>query len=170
MTPIQIRRLVKMLETLSRRLQSGQVMPPEIFDALLGLMPLTTVETCILRRHRGRTEIWLTCRSRRESRYPGIWHVPGSFLRSGESFTTVVRRLERHELGGTARLAGVKFLTLMNVPNEPTGHYLSAAHWCRLRGTPRRGNWFAVAKLPASVVPAHRQLIRHAAAAFQRQP
>ncbi len=109
------------------------------------------------------TEVFLTQRSKRETRYPNIWHLPGSYLRHRKRFATVIDRLERREFGGSATLAGVKFLTMINLPRERTGHTVSLVHRCRLQGQPRTGQWWPARSLPASVIAAHRQAIRLAA-------
>lgn len=163
MTNEQTRQLIALLHALVRSTKTGRDLPPAVFDALLLLMPLLTLEVCILRHHGGAMEVWLTQRSERETRYPGIWHLPGSFLRNGEHFAAVRERLERQELGGSARLVGMKFLTVVNMANDRFGHAVSLAHRCRLLGRPRAGHWWPVRALPASVVAPHRHIIRLAA-------
>lgn len=137
--------------------------PAAVFDTLLHLTPQVTIETVIVRQHGGRTNVLLTRRSPRESRYPNIWHAPGSFIRYRERTQDTLGRIARHELG-LAGFASATFVTWRNIPSSPVGHFLSLVFRCTIRRRPARGRWFAVNALPPSVLPYQRQIIAAALA------
>lgn len=154
-----VKTLTLKLAQLRRFIQRGRPMPAAVFDALLQVAPHQTVETAILRRRQGRGEIFLTQRSPRESRYARQWHIPGSFLRFGEDFPTPLERLCREELGGSARFSRTAFTTLINYPDDESGHIVSALFVCRLRGQPRHGRWWRLDALPVNFASCHRPLV-----------
>lgn len=157
-----IQTVIRALNKLSRATAGRRDMPPAIFDALLHLVTLATVETCILRRRQGRPEVFLTKRSGSESRYPDCWHVPGAFIRNGEDVAQTVARISTHELGGSAKITRPRFASFLNLPRRHFGHCVSLVHTCGLRGRPTNGQWFPVRRLPRPIVNYHPAMIRHA--------
>ena len=106
----------------------------------------------------GKVEVWLAQRPKSEPAYPGMYHAPGSAMRSGEQFEDVFARLEKKEF--RVKLLTWRFITNVNNPGEKRGHFLSIVYLCRLPDEAgQRGNWFPVDQLPDSTVDCHREKI-----------
>lgn len=152
------RELLRLLGELSRELTRGRPMPAELFDTLLFITPQVTMETVIVRSHRGKPQVLLTRRAKAETRHPAIWHVPGSFLRLREQTSDVLSRIASGELG-VPQFSAAAFVTWLNVYDSPVGHFISLVYRCRIRRRPGHGRWFSPQRLPASVLPYQRRII-----------
>ncbi|MDO8560422.1 MAG: NUDIX domain-containing protein [bacterium] len=150
--------LLRLLKKLAVAQRQRRPMPPAVFDALLKVVPLVTVETVITRTVKRKTQVLLTRRSKNETRYPGIWHVPGSFLRNLEQTKDVLTRIAKKELG-VPKFTEAKFVTWLNVYDCPVGHFVSIVYRCELGKATTRGRWFSPTKLPASVLAYHRDIV-----------
>lgn len=69
----------------------------ELFDAIISLAPQTTVEAVIVDDIDKPTKVLVTPRNDRN--YPKHCHLPGSFIRYGETFPQRLSRLIMNELG-----------------------------------------------------------------------
>lgn len=158
MLPKDEQSLLRLLRQLAVDQRHRRPMRPAVFDALLKILPLVTVETVISRTVKGKTQVLLTRRSKNETRYPSIWHVPGSFLRNLEQTKDVLSRIAKKELG-VPKFTDAKFVTWLNVYDCPVGHFVSIVYRCELGGTAPHGRWFSPDRLPASVLPYHRDIM-----------
>ena len=138
----------------------------KLHDALLRIGPIgTSVEAVCLRLGRKkRVEVFLTRRAENEV-YPGEFHCPGTFIRSGETIADTFQRLGDYELGG--RLSSWRHIGNVNHPEEMRGHCISTVYLCELLDQPNlKGAWYPISDLPPTVETHQKRIIPMAAGIF----
>lgn len=68
-----------------------------LFEAIMRLSVGVAVEAVLFRKNGDKLEVYLTKRAADDSAYPGQWHCPGSFMRPGESYADVFKRLNERK-------------------------------------------------------------------------
>lgn len=154
---------LRLMKRLLHEWRKGKLLPIEIFESVLKFCLVhVSVEMVFLRRRKidGRWRVQVFLKERETERaYHGLWHSPGSYIRQGERFTDVIRRIERDEVG-PARVGRRRFAGVINYLDRKRGHTVSPVFVCRLIGTPKTGRWFDVNNLPKNFVPIHHDLLR----------
>lgn len=102
-------------------------------------------------------------------RHGSGWGLPGGFLHKGEQPEAALRRELREEIG-----LDVEDLQLASVRTIESAHQIEILYCCRARNRAeprsfevRKAAWFAPNELPRDLLPAQRQAIRSAFAAWQ---
>jgi ADP-ribose pyrophosphatase YjhB (NUDIX family) len=162
------------LGQLNEERQGGMVLRPEVFNALLKLLPQLAVECIILRRRddgsaAGEIEVYLTQRGADAPSHQLHWHCPGSFLRAGERFADAMARISAGELR-TAQITSWHQLRVQNNHLEPRGHTVSLLHLCEIQGEPTGGQWCDIRQLPQPLVNHHADMITTAAQFLLAEP
>lgn len=142
---------------------------PELFGAIARVSVSVAFEAVAFRiNNKGGIEVNLRQRESNDPAYPGLWHCPGSVMRSGESFVNVFSRLSDKEFGMI--VSGWRFVDFVNSPEEERGHFLSLIFLVNLDPIPRTDwfvktspdpmtEWFPVDQLPENIVDGHRDII-----------
>lgn len=126
-------------------------------------------EAAAIRDRNGTAQVYLTQRSLNDTAYPGQWHIPGSFVRSGESWDDVVNRLSNVEF--KTEVLDYTLVERVSWLHEARGHIYSDVYLVRLKDEDtNQGKWFDVEDLPQPMVDAHRDvLIPMAVLAFKKK-
>ena len=95
--------------------------------------------------------------------YKGYWHVPGSFVRKGETLKEACKRVGKVELG--VKIKVLKFLEAYESFKDPRGHIIDLNFLCRKIG----GNFKpdkntleikAFKILPKKIFPQHEKYVK----------
>lgn len=129
----------------------------ELFNAIARVSVSVAIEAIGIRRNpeSDKLEVLLMKRSVNAPAYSSMWHLPGSFLRPGESILDVIDRLAEKEFKASIRF--VKQVGLKNNPHEARGHVLHIL--CLIETEDVSANWFPIDKLPEPIVEHHRQVL-----------
>ncbi|MFA6485951.1 MAG: NUDIX domain-containing protein [Candidatus Magasanikbacteria bacterium] len=133
----------------------------DLFEEGAKRFPGIAVEAALFRGNEEKqcNEVYLTRRKDGEA-YAGQWHVPGSFLRSGETLEQVFERLSVAEFGTKIiyfGFAGQKFVT----DEVRFATLLDMVYHIETEGEPTAANgaWFSVDELPSDIIDGHRDFV-----------
>lgn len=108
----------------------------KMWKKLLPVLPMITVDV-IVKDRRG-----VLLSKRDIPPFKGYWHVPGSFLRFGESFEEAVKRVVKGETGLKVKIIKHgKFYDLYK--KDPRGHIITLTFICKPLGGKLRGSFQA---------------------------
>lgn len=144
-------------------LQEG-FLPTEIFNQVARLVVLPFVELIIFS-PLSDLSVLLTKREEGDKFWPGMWHVPGTVLRTtdltkpGDNFDKAVYRILNEELGGQM-VANLRFHSHF-FHRITRGVGLSLVHYARAVNHPTVGQYFHVDQLPDNIVPEQRAFIQN---------
>lgn len=126
-----------------------------LFEAIARLSVGVAVEAVLLRENDGKLEVYLTKRAATESAYANEWHCPGSFMRPGESYADVFKRLNEREF--KAKITKGRLVGINNNTGEERGHTQSHIFLVEVESEPQaeNGGWFSVNSLPELTVCHH---------------
>ena len=163
-----------------RTLAPGTI-PKDIFEALMNLMVVCTVEMVPIRvSGNGKLQVLLTQRPDDDPIWPGDWHVPGVVLRITDSlsaphdFNDAFSRI----FGGNGELKdGVQLVSApvyFDAERRQTrrGQEFSALHYVEVSGEPAVGQFFDIEEFPTNVpapgvIEHHVNLITKAVARYR---
>jgi|GEM_PF-2057417 len=130
----------------------------ELFNALCRLTITFAFEMVIVREGQGGVpEVYVAQRGPEEA-YPGMWHVPGTALRSQETFPDAIARLCARE-GLSIDQTDTKVVGILNHRKEERGHFISFIILAEPAGEEMiGGKWMTLAEVKADdkVIPHHR--------------
>ncbi len=162
---------IELLISLMGRLPSP--IPPDLFAVFAARFPQVAVEMVIIRKIGGVIHVLLTQRPTDDPHWPGMWHSPGSLVRSSDAppvpglgtFNSVIRRIQAE--------IGVKFLgypTLVTVQFQQVarGCEIALVHFADVIGNPTYGTFYSVDALPENFIEHQRAVIQAAVAAWKR--
>lgn len=98
--------------------------------------------------------------------YRGYWHLPGSMIHKGEKIQDAVRRSAKEELNLTVRkleLLGV-YESLNSYRHDVSHGFIVAVKPGRIKLDAQSNEYEFFSKLPARIIPHHRNLVRDAIA------
>lgn len=145
MTKQELQTLVKLLGKLKH---PERGLPQEVFDALVRVVPFIACELVVISPRKELLLVW------RDDQYWKGWHFPGGLLRYRECWEERIQKIARLELG--VRIKRWKFLFAVNHPHTVRGHGVSLVWLCRAAQLPKAGKFFT--RMPANIIPAHRQM------------
>lgn len=123
----------------------------ELHSAIIRLSPPIAIEAVAFREGERGTEVLLRKRGPNEA-FPGQWHCPGSFIRSGEQLHDVFARLkEKESLGVVFRHELVDNHFWM----DERGWICSAVYLLRVEEVGSGVEWHPVNQLPQPMVNGH---------------
>jgi len=130
----------------------------DLFNEILRVTVGVTVEAVILRiTPQDKREVFLTRRKAGEA-YAGLWHCPGTFLRTGEAIEDAFLRLEEKEQVG--KFLTKKFIGFANNLHEERGHIVQLIFSCELESVAiGSGTWFLIDNLPDEMVEDHLKVL-----------
>ncbi|MEK7172555.1 MAG: hypothetical protein AAB723_02470 [Patescibacteria group bacterium] len=135
--------------------QTGKV----VFESFFPILPMVPYELAVVRKIDGLDHVLLWYRE--DEHYIG-WHMPGSYLRFGESDRQVIERTLSKEVGLT--LVSAEFICHFNTPPE-TGwvpnHQIAQFFLCETSGEPTTEEFFLIDALPEKILDFHRIYINH---------
>lgn len=147
------------------RVDPGQPLGTELYNAVAKITISVAIEAITLRQGDKGLEVFLTKRSPTDSAYPDMWHSPGTVLRSKEQYADCFARLETREFKN--KLKSWSFIGENNCHDEARGHFVQHLYLCELEDD-ASDNWFPVDNLPRPIVPNHEEvLIPRAVEAFR---
>jgi ADP-ribose pyrophosphatase YjhB (NUDIX family) len=143
----------KVLKRVNPKLPYGT----ELFNELARITIGIAIEAVILRNTPKGKEIFLSKRKEEES-YGGLWHCPGTFLRTGETTESAFTRLEEKEDIG--KILNKKFAGFDNNLHEKRGHVVHLIFACEVETFPNsNGAWFLIDALPVETVDHHKMVV-----------
>lgn len=102
-------------------------LPYKKWERILKTVPLVTIDV-IIKDERGVLLV-----KREIDPFKGYWHIPGGFLRFGESFEEAALRIAKEELG--LKVKAIKFLCASNLyKKDPRGHIINLAFLAKQSG------------------------------------
>ncbi len=163
--------LAEALRLKSEAARALRAVPPgplgtELFDSVAEKSISLPFEAAALRRGKnGQLYVYLRRRSRKDTAYPGQYHMPGKIKRPDEYWTDVMVRL-------SAEFNGCKLSNRRKVGEVPTnearGSMTSYVFLVDLEGETNPRNWYRVDKMPKPLVDVHEEMfIPLAIAAFE---
>ena len=165
--------LIDLLQELKRDQKAGNPIPPNVFEALLPICPQANFEFVVCRRgHSGGIEVLLVKRPDTVPSYPGCWHCPGAFIRTGDKPDDVCERIRTGKMAG-ATIKSIRFLDfqMYSDPSRNGMTVVRLVHLVEIEGEPPVGEFFEIfptPNLPEPLVWEQPMLIR-AAAMFEFQ-
>lgn len=141
----------------------------ELFNAILNHAIGITFEGVLLKKVGNDYYIFLTLRGPNEA-YAGLWHIPGTFFRAGETEDDVARRLAQNEFG--TKFKNYVFCCDFFAEEVRGGIHLPRIYLIALKGNPNpknEGSWFNTKNLPENIVAHHRDKIIPIALQFYKK-
>ncbi|HLC49525.1 MAG TPA: hypothetical protein VJI96_04050 [Candidatus Andersenbacteria bacterium] len=164
--------LVKLLQELRDDQLSGQPIPPALFEALLPITPQVNFEFVVCRREGEKIEVLLVKRPDSVSAYPGHWHCPGAFTRTGDTPKDVSERIRTGKMGG-ANIKSIRFLDfqMYQDPTRGGATIIRLVHLVEIEGKPPAGEFFEIFPSPNLPTPLvwEQPMLMQAAAMFKFQ-
>ena len=142
---------------------ADQPLGTELFNAIARHSVGVAIETVLLRRSaKNGLEVYMTLRGA-DVAYANQWHVPGSYIRPGETMEDVLRRLSTTEYG--VDIVRADFVKDFFVPEERFRTILDHIRLVCVKSLPtaHNGQWFPVENLPENTVDIHKMFIIPAA-------
>ena len=135
-----------------------QPLGAELFNAIFRVSVGIAIETVAIRRNSetGKVEVFLTWRNETAPTYKNTWHVPGSYMRPGETIKKTIERIARDEFK-----CSIKVIKDAGWKDNPTEERGSCVHLVFLVGIgePKNGKWFPVNELPSETIEHHRHVV-----------
>jgi len=142
-------RLIELLRELGRDQKTGGI-PPLIFEALLPICPQVNFEFVVCRRGATRgVEVLLVKRPDTVPSYPGHWHCPGAFIRTGDKPDDVSERIRTGKMGD-ATITNIQFLNFQMYTDPTRGEatIIRLVHLVEIEGEPPVGEFFEIFPTP----------------------
>ncbi len=147
--------LIALLGELRTDQLTGKVIPPHVFNALLPIVPQTNFEFVVCRKGAaGSVEVLLVKRPDDVPSYPGYWHCPGAFIRTGDRPEDVYERTRTGKMRG-ATIKSIQFLTyqIYTDPTRGGATFIRLVHLVEIEGDPLVGQFFQVFPTPNLPTP-----------------
>lgn len=158
MRKIEIEKLEIEAANALNKVPKGDSLGTFLFEAISRLTISVAIETVALKRENEEIKVLLRKRLLPEERaYHGMWHCPGTILRSGEEIKDAFSRLQKKEYKTIFEGEPI-FVDFLNHPDEKRGHFLQLIFLVKADKT-IEGEWFPINKLPKGIIEQHRQLI-----------
>ena len=144
------------------------ILPEPVFHQVARLSVLSIVELVPLRSTAGgQTEVLLTQRPITDHYWPGMFHTPGTALRSTDScYNDAISRILTDELGHPQLASPPTFVGNL-LHRVRRGTESAAIYYVKIVRTPPVGQFFEHRKLPQSLIETQYDTIRLAVSAFR---
>lgn len=165
--------LIELLQELKQDQVDGKGIPPNVFEALLPISPQANFEFVVCRKgDRGQTEVLLVKRPDTVPSYPGHWHCPGAFIRTGDKPEDVCQRIRNGKMG-KANIKTIRFLNfqMYSDPSRNGMTVVRLVHLVEIEGEPPVGEFFEIFPTPRLPEPLvwEQPILIQAAAMFEFQ-